>query len=273
LQLNTLGDAESRDAWRAALVAHFNDSARDLSAESQARLATNPMRILDSKEAQDRPIADSAPDIDAYLTQQAQDFFAAVTSGLGAAGVAWQRNARLVRGLDYYRHTAFEFVTDRLGAQGTVLGGGRYDGLVEALGGPHTPAVGWAAGIERLAMLLGEVAVERPEVLVFANSEDVERIAFQVCQRLRKSQSEPVRADLVSGSYKKRYDKAKASGAIRGLSVERFDGALAVMRLRDFDVADALPVRARIEEALSSKFVFETTEIQNAHSWILRTEK
>ena len=148
LTLNTLGDADSRDAWRAALVEHFEAHRGDLSEDSLARLDKNPLRILDSKDPKDRPIADSAPDIDAYLTSEAQDFFGAVTAGLDAAGVAWERNARLVRGLDYYRHTAFEFVTDRLGAQGTVLGGGRYDGLIEALGGPPTAAVGWAAGID-----------------------------------------------------------------------------------------------------------------------------
>jgi histidyl-tRNA synthetase len=162
--LNTLGDGPSRDAWRAALVEHFASHRGVLSEDSIARLDKNPMRILDSKDPRDRPIADSAPDIDAFLTGEAQDFFGAVTAGLDAAGVAWVRNARLVRGLDYYRHTAFEFVTDRLGAQGTVLGGGRYDGLVEALGGPVTPAVGWAAGIERLAMLV-EMA-ERPKLFI-----------------------------------------------------------------------------------------------------------
>jgi histidyl-tRNA synthetase len=154
LQLNTLGDAETRDAWRTALIAHFEAHRDQLSEDSLTRLAKNPMRILDSKDPRDRPAADSAPDIDAFLTDEARAFFEAVTSGLDAAGVAWTRNARLVRGLDYYRHTAFEFVTDRLGAQGTVLAGGRYDGLIEALGGPHTPALGWAAGIERLAMMI-----------------------------------------------------------------------------------------------------------------------
>jgi histidyl-tRNA synthetase len=154
LQLNTLGDAETRDAWRAALVDHFQSRRGELSEDSLARLDKNPLRILDSKDPKDRPIADSAPSIDGFLSPAAAEFFERVTAGLDAAGVAWTRNARLVRGLDYYRHTAFEFVTDRLGAQGTVLAGGRYDGLVEALGGPHTPAVGWAAGIERLAMLI-----------------------------------------------------------------------------------------------------------------------
>ena len=155
LTLNTLGDAESRDAWRAALVAHFEGYKASLSEESLSRLEKNPLRILDSKDAGDQSVVATAPDIDAYLTDEARSFFEKVTDGLKAAGVAWERNARLVRGLDYYRHTAFEFVTDRLGAQGTVLGGGRYDGLIENLGGPSTPAVGWAAGIERLGMLLG----------------------------------------------------------------------------------------------------------------------
>src|SRR3546814_392214 len=152
LQLNTLGDAETREAWRAALIEHFEAHRAELSEDSLDRLSRNPLRILDSKDSRDRPAADSAPDIDAFLTTEAADFFAKVTEGLDAAGVGWTRHARLVRGLDYYRHTAFEFVTDRLDAQGTVLAGGRYDGLIEALGGPETPGVGWAAGIERLAM-------------------------------------------------------------------------------------------------------------------------
>jgi histidyl-tRNA synthetase len=132
LQLNTLGDAETRDAWRAALVAHFEAHRGELSEDSLARLEKNPLRILDSKDPRDRPIADSAPGIDRFLTSEAGAFFESVTRGLDAAGVAWTRNDTLVRGLDYYRHTAFEFVTDRLGAQGTVLAGGRYDGLVES---------------------------------------------------------------------------------------------------------------------------------------------
>jgi histidyl-tRNA synthetase len=152
LKLNTLGDVASRDAWRAALVAHFEGHRSDLSEDSVARLAKNPLRILDSKDPRDRPAADSAPKM--VLSGEAEDFFGKVREGLDAAGVAYEIAPHLVRGLDYYRHTAFEFVTDRLGAQGTVLGGGRYDGLIETLGGPHTPAVGWAAGIERLGMLI-----------------------------------------------------------------------------------------------------------------------
>ena len=185
LQLNTLGDTETRDAWRAALIAHFEAHRGDLSEDSLARLDKNPLRILDSKDPRDRPIADAAPGIDEYLTSEAGAFFEAVTKGLNAAGVAWTRNARLVRGLDYYRHTAFEFVTDRLGAQGTVLGGGRYDGLMESLGGPHTPAVGWAAGVERLAMLLEESAPEVPMVAVVPIGDDAVQKAFELIGRWR----------------------------------------------------------------------------------------
>jgi len=130
----------------------------------------------------------------------------AVTAGLDAAGVAWTRNARLVRGLDYYRHTAFEFVTDRLGAQGTVLAGGRYDGLVESLGGAPTAGVGWAAGVERLAMLLDEPPVSPLDVIVALEDDALIGLAFKTLRALR---SKGFSADLIaSGSPRKRYDKA-----------------------------------------------------------------
>jgi histidyl-tRNA synthetase len=206
LQLNTLGDAATRDAWRDALVAHFEAHRGDLSEDSLTRLDKNPLRILDSKDPRDRPIADAAPDIDAYLTPEARAFFDAVTAGLDAAGVKWTRNPRLVRGLDYYRHTAFEFVTDRLGSQGTVLAGGRYDGLVESLGGPATAGVGWAAGIERLAMLIEEPAAARPDVAVVVEDEAAHGDAIAALATLRRA---GVSAELVAtGSAKKRYDKA-----------------------------------------------------------------
>ena len=153
LRLNTLGDPATREAWRAALVEHFSAREADLSEESRERLEKNPLRILDSKQHQDFPVVDSAPVIDDFLTAEAADFFGRVTAGLDAVGIAWTRDARLVRGLDYYRHTTFEYVTEELGAQSQVLGGGRYDGLIENMGGPPTPAVGWACGIERLASL------------------------------------------------------------------------------------------------------------------------
>lgn len=221
LQLNTLGDADTRDAWRAALVAHFEAHRDVLSEDSLARLDKNPLRILDSKDPRDRPVADAAPGIDDYLTPQARDFFAAVTAGLDAAGVAWTRNDRLVRGLDYYRHTAFEFVTDRLGAQGTVLAGGRYDGLIGSLGGPETPGVGWAAGIERLAMLLDGAPAPQLDVAVVVEDERALAEGVATVARLRKA---GLVADLVAtGSPRKRYDKALKLEPAETVSL-RFEG-------------------------------------------------
>ncbi|TXC72957.1 histidine--tRNA ligase [Sphingomonas ginsenosidivorax] len=211
LQLNTLGDAETRDAWRAALVAHFEAHRGELSEDSLTRLEKNPMRILDSKDLRDRPIADSAPDIDAYLTLEARAFFDSVTAGLDAAGVAWERNARLVRGLDYYRHTAFEFVTDRLGAQGTVLAGGRYDGLIGSLGGPETAGVGWAAGVERLAMLLEEPQLAGIDAVVVPMGADAEARATGIVADLRRA---GVAVEMAyKGKMKARMAKADALGA------------------------------------------------------------
>jgi histidyl-tRNA synthetase len=211
LQLNTLGDPATRDAWRGALIEHFTSHRSELSEDSLSRLERNPLRILDSKDAKDRAIAASAPSIDEHLTSEAADFFAAVTAGLDSAGVAWERNPGLVRGLDYYRHTAFEFVTDQLGAQGTVLAGGRYDGLIEQLGGPHTPAVGWAAGIERLAMLIDEPKPEQPEVVLVPLGERAEAVAGGLLADLRRA---GIAADMAfRGNMKKRLGRANSSGA------------------------------------------------------------
>lgn len=206
-KLNTLGDPATRAAWRDALHEHFASHRADLSEDSRDRLDRNPVRILDSKAHADWPIVDSAPVIDDFLTAEASDFFAAVTAGLDAAGVAWERAPRLVRGLDYYRHTAFEFITDALGAQGTVLAGGRYDGLIEALGGPHTPAIGWAAGIERLSMLIDAPRIEMPQVAVVAEARAIEPLAIWLCTTIRKLgfSAEAV----VAGSPKKRFEKAR----------------------------------------------------------------
>ncbi|MBT2135598.1 histidine--tRNA ligase [Croceibacterium sp. LX-88] len=214
LQLNTLGDAESREAWRAALVEHFRESRDALSEDSQERLEKNPLRILDSKDPRDKALVHNAPRIDDFLSGEAERFFLQVTDGLDAAGVAWTRNAALVRGLDYYRHTAFEFVTDRLGAQGTVLGGGRYDGLMESLGGAPTPAVGWAAGIERLAMLVtdaGRVAIDTLDVILAVEDDRALRVAQQSLAQLRRA---GFSADMIaSGSPRKRFDKAVKADA------------------------------------------------------------
>jgi histidyl-tRNA synthetase len=222
LKLNTLGDPETRAAWRDALYEHFRGQAHSLSEDSQARLERNPLRILDSKAHQDWPVVDGAPAIDEFLTTEAADFFGKVTAGLDAAGVAWERAPRLVRGLDYYRHTAFEFITDQLGAQGTVLAGGRYDGLIESLGGPHTPAVGWAAGIERLAMMIGAPRPEPPQIAVVVENPDRESDALKILAGLRRS---GLSAELfASGSPKKRYEKALRSDPAVAISFDIRDG-------------------------------------------------
>jgi histidyl-tRNA synthetase len=217
LQLNTLGDAESRDAWRAALVEHFSDHRAELSEDSQTRLEKNPLRILDSKAPNDRLIVDQAPTIDPYLTTEAAEFFAQVTEGLDSCGVEYQRNSRLVRGFDYYRHTAFEFVTDRLGAQGTVLGGGRFDGLIEALGGPATPAVGWAAGIERLAMLLEEAPVHQLELAIVPMGDMAMTKALSVASELRNSRFST--EIFGRGKFKKRLARANQVGALAAIII------------------------------------------------------
>jgi histidyl-tRNA synthetase len=213
LMLNTLGDAPSREAWRLALIDYFQAHRAELSEDSQDRLERNPLRILDSKDPRDRPFADAAPRIDDYLSGEAQEFFGKVCEGLGAAGVDYTRAPALVRGLDYYRHTAFEFVTDRLGAQGTVLGGGRYDGLIETLGGPHTPAVGWAAGIERLAMLVGERQEAKADVIVVVE-DDTGSAMGHAWHLLGIIRHEGFIAELMAtGSPRKRFDKAVKKGA------------------------------------------------------------
>ncbi len=252
LELNTLGDAASRDAWRAALIAYFNDHRDVLSEDSLARLEKNPLRILDSKDPDDRGVAHAAPRIDEFLSAEAQDFFGAVTAGLDAAGVAWKRNAKLVRGLDYYRHTAFEFTTDRLGAQGTVLGGGRYDGLIENLGGPPTPAVGWAAGIERLAMLVDAPRVSLGPIVVIPDNEASDPLALEVLALLRHA---GICSDMgYSGSEKKRFEKAKRFDPVDILKVERGDGfCIGLLRLRNL-TGKAEELRQSISNAVSKRF-------------------
>ncbi|MBX9633404.1 MAG: histidine--tRNA ligase, partial [Magnetospirillum sp.] len=167
LEINTLGDAESRVAYRDALVAYLTPYKDKLSEDSRARLDKNPMRVLDSKDEGDKAIVAGAPLIQDALSPAAQEFFAQVTGGLTALGVPFVINPKLVRGLDYYCHTAFEFTTTALGAQGTVLAGGRYDGLIGQMGGPATPGIGWAAGIERLSMLVeGAPDLDRPVAII-----------------------------------------------------------------------------------------------------------
>ncbi|PZN95647.1 MAG: histidine--tRNA ligase [Alphaproteobacteria bacterium] len=210
LQLNTLGDAETRAAWRDGLVAHFSAHLDVLSPESRERLAKNPLRILDSKAEGDKVLVADAPRIDAYMTAEAGAFFEALQKGLQASGVDFVRAEALVRGFDYYRHTAFEFVTDALGAQGTVIGGGRYDGLIGAMGGPETPAVGWAGGIERLAMLVAE-PLTGSVVAVVSNGPEQDDLARDCLLKLRRA---GIAAEMAyRGNAKRQIEVAKKRGS------------------------------------------------------------
>ncbi|MEN9391692.1 MAG: hypothetical protein RLZZ104_35 [Pseudomonadota bacterium] len=249
LELNTLGDVASRDAWREALITYFNDHKDVLSEDSLSRLEKNPLRILDSKDPDDRGVAHAAPKIDDFLSGEAQDFFGAVTAGLDAAGVAWMRNAKLVRGLDYYRHTAFEFTTDRLGAQGTVLGGGRYDGLIENLGGPHTPAVGWAAGIERLAMLV-DAPVERLDVVIAVENDNLVPQGAAILNALRRA---GFAADAVTtGSPRKRFDKAVAKNARILFAIQLDEGNPSwTVRSKEAHADEIAPIQKIVSDIVS----------------------
>lgn len=185
LELNTLGDAQSKEQYREALVAYFSGVSDKLSEESRDRLVRNPLRILDSKDAGDRALLADAPRFDDYMTEEAAAFFAAVQDGLETVGVAFKRNPHIVRGLDYYSHTAFEFTTEALGAQGTVLAGGRYDGLIETMGGPRTPGVGWGAGLERLAMMTDAAPAVTRAITLVGLGEAGEREALRLSGVLR----------------------------------------------------------------------------------------
>src|SRR5690625_348479 len=252
LELNTLGDPESRRAYREALVAYFSDYRDRLSPDSRDRLERNPLRILDSKDEGDRELVAQAPVFEDYLNDLSRDFFAQVREGLDALGISYRLNNRLVRGLDYYSHTAFEFTTEALGAQGTVMGGGRYDGLVETMGGPPTAGVGWAAGIERLALLLADPPPAPRPIAVVPVGAEAEREALLLTQRLRR---DGFTVELgYGGNVKKRMRRANSLGARFALLLGEDELAKRVTSLRDLDsgeqetvALDALSDRLRRE--------------------------
>jgi histidyl-tRNA synthetase len=242
LKLNTLGDAASREAWRQRLIAHFKRHESDLSPESVDRLTRNPLRILDSKDPRDRPIVENAPKM--QLSQEAGDFFDSVKERLDAERIDFDLDPHLVRGLDYYRHTTFEFVTDQLGAQNAVLAGGRYDGLIESLGGPQTPAVGWAAGIERLAMLLPEGGKRfRTAALVIESDEPALKNIGAIMLRSLRRGGMPAQI-IADGSIRKRYQRALGLEPDYVLVLEASDDPKSVANLR---------IRRRIFDRYRSK--------------------
>ncbi|MDJ0934884.1 MAG: histidine--tRNA ligase [Kiloniellales bacterium] len=233
LELNTLGDPESRKAYREALVAYFRDHEAQLSEDSRMRLARNPLRILDSKDEGDRALVAGAPHFADYLNPASVDFFDEVKAGLDALGIAYQLNPRLVRGLDYYTHTAFEFTTTALGAQGAVLAGGRYDYLIEQLGGPPTAGTGWAAGVERLVLLMAAELPELRPLAVVPLGAEAERAALALTERLRR---EGFTAELgFSGNMKKRLSRANKMKARAALILGEEELAKESITLRDLD--------------------------------------
>ena len=250
LELNTLGDTDSRKAYRAALVEYFGDHRDRLSEDSRRRLELNPLRILDSKDEGDRRLVDGAPSFDDYLNDYSKEFFAAVVAGLDALGIAYHRNTRLVRGLDYYCHTTFEFVTDALGAQGTVMAGGRYDGLVETMSGPPIPGVGWAAGIERLALLVEGVAEPARPIAIVPMGGASATAALELAHRLRRAGFAVEHG--YSGNVGKRLKRAAKVGARVALILGEDELARGMVQLRDLDAGaqDEAPLD-RIEESLA----------------------
>ncbi len=233
LEVNTLGDRDSRDAYRAALVAYFSEHRVGLSQESQHRLDHNPMRILDSKDDADRRLVAHAPTIAPYLTEAAAAFYTRLKDYLARFGVPFRENPRIVRGLDYYSHTAFEFVTSRLGAQGTVMAGGRYDGLVEEMGGPPTPAVGWAAGIERLSMLLADDRPVPRGIAVIPVGDVAEAAALEVLQSLRHA---GLRAEIgYRGNLKRRMERASKTGARAAVILGEAEVGRGVAQVKNLD--------------------------------------
>ena len=249
LEINSLGDPESRAAHRKVLIDYFKAHESKLSEDSKSRLERNPLRIFDSKDEGDRALLPAAPLLKEYLTPAAKEFFAAVLRGLDDIGIAYNVNAQLVRGLDYYTHTAFEFVTTRLGAQGTVLAGGRYDGLIEELGGPPTPGIGWAAGIERLMMLAGDPKPAPRPVALVPMGEAAERKALALARDLRR-RGIAVELDY-KGNMKRRLQRANKVSARAAVILGDNELAKGVAAVKDLDKGEQTEVALeKLAEAL-----------------------
>ena len=234
VEINSLGDTESRNAYREKLVAYFKAHFDELSEDSKARLERNPLRVLDSKEECDKRLVENAPLYADSLNETSKTFFENVLKGLDVLKIPYKVNNRLVRGLDYYCHTVFELTTDKLGAQGTVLAGGRYDGLVAQMGGSDVCGIGWACGVERLAMLLdGTVECKRP-VAVIEVGDEVKDVALALAYRLRKNGFCVEHA--YSGNLKKRMMKANKANAYKALIIGSEEAQKGVVTLKDLDL-------------------------------------
>lgn len=221
LNLNSIGDGSDRQNYREALVAYLTPFKEDLDPDSQDRLTRNPLRILDSKDGRTQEVLQSAPQILDYLSADSKSRFEQVQQLLSSLGISYEINSRLVRGLDYYTHTVFEIQSDDLGAQATVCAGGRYDGLVGQLGGPDTPAVGWAIGLERLILLLQQLQPAAPtktQFYVVSRGEKAEAQALVLAQNLRQ-QGFAVELDLSGSAFGKQFKRADRSGAVACLTL------------------------------------------------------
>ncbi|MSO91776.1 MAG: histidine--tRNA ligase [Rhodospirillales bacterium] len=241
LELNTLGDSESRNAYRSVLIGYLQNHKSRLSPDSLVRLERNPLRIFDSKDAGDQDVVAGAPLLRDSLNGASKRYFEQLLRGLEAAGVSATVNPGLVRGLDYYCHTAFEFVTDALGAQGAVLAGGRYDGLIEQLGGPPTPGTGWAAGIERLSMLIAEPPAPARPIAVLAVGDGAEPKAVQVAQQLRKHGF--IVEMPMTGNLKKRMRQANKARARAVVILGEDELARGAATVRDMETGEQTEVR------------------------------
>ena len=233
VEINSLGDTESRNAYRTKLVAYLKEHYDELSEDSKNRLDKNPLRVLDSKEECDKQVVANAPLYADSLNDASKTFFNVVLKGLDDLGIKYRVNNRLVRGLDYYSHTVFELVTDKLGAQGTVLAGGRYDGLVEQMGGGKVAGIGWACGVERLSMLLEQdTSLPRP-IAVIPVGEDTQNEAIKIAYKLRRAGFRVEHS--YSGNLKKRMMKANKVNAYLAVIIGSDELAAQKVTLKDLD--------------------------------------
>lgn len=265
LELNSLGSSEERAQHRAALVAYFEQHADQLDEDGKRRLYTNPLRILDTKNPGLQDLVEAAPRLAAFLGEASRQHFEGVQAILKDAGIPYKINHRLVRGLDYYNRTVFEWVTTRLGAQGTICAGGRYDGLVEMLGGKPAPAAGFAMGIERLLALWqesgGEAERAQPDVYVVHVGEQAQRIAFQASEALRACGFAVV-THCGGGSFKSQMKKADTSGAPLAVVIgedEAADGVVGLKPLRGPGVQQRITIDG-LADAVAEQLFSEEDE-------------
>jgi histidyl-tRNA synthetase len=234
LDLNSVGDRDDRQRYRDALVAFLSPHKADLDADSQDRLERNPLRILDSKDANTQAIVQDAPSLLDYLSEDSRRHFERVQQCLTDLGITYQINPRLVRGLDYYTHTAFEIQSADLGAQATVCGGGRYDGLVAQLGGPETPAIGWAIGLERLTLLVKQIQTQDTpgtDLYVVSRGDAAETAALRLTHQLRLA-GLAVDMDLSGSAFGKQFKRADRSGAAACLILGEDEAAQGTVQLK-----------------------------------------